>query len=616
MKPLSGLMFIPTMLLALCSSIPVTRLPYSAKADTRAYYYVANTSPPDDFLALRTAPSSLQGPRVEAMPNGTLLEVIEKRPDGWWFVRDVGTGKEGWALSGNRATAWIVCCTPDRGAGASGQVQTANAQSPSFDCSKARYPDEVAICRNPELAELDDVAAAAYAYLKSTRGRAFADEIGIPFWRLRQACQYDIACIRQRQIEALNSYQAAGAPVPMLRQSAQRTFGWNAEAAVPSSDPSSELHECRNSKDAADRIAHCSNVIAVSRGVPALVTAYNTRGLALVELGQFREAIDDFSFVIAREPNVAGYYDNRENAYRRSRMFNEALSDANKAIQLAPTYSFVFRSRANVYNDMGEYDLAVEDYSRAIRISPEDGGLFIDRGKTLRSQSKFDEAISDFSHALDLDTKWTAAYRERGLTYKQLGRTDDAISDLTKYAVLQPGDPDITLALSELEGPRPSPRIESPAIQPTTPLPTAPAPGVPSSPPPAASSGPTLVPLVEDGGTFAVPVTINGQLTLKFVVDSGASDVSIPADVVMVLLRTETITEADFLGKQTYRLADGSTLPSQQFTIRSLKIGDRVLENVIGSIAPVSGSLLLGQSFLSRFRSWSIDNERHALVLN
>jgi tetratricopeptide (TPR) repeat protein len=274
----------------------------------------------------------------------------------------------------------------------------ASAQSPSFDCNKARFPDELAICRNPELAELDNVAAAAHAYLKSTRGRAFADEIGIPFWRLRQACQYDAACIRQRQIEALNSYQAAGAPIPMLRQSApQQTFGWNAGAAAPSPDPSSELHECRNSKDAADRIAHCSNVIAVSRGVPALVTAHNTRGLALVEVGRFREAIDDFSFVIAREPNIAGFYDNRENAYRQSSMFNEALGDASKAILLAPTYSFPFRSRGNVYNDMGKYDLAVEDYSQAIRISPEDGGLFIDRGRILRSQSKFDDAISDFS---------------------------------------------------------------------------------------------------------------------------------------------------------------------------------------------------------------------------
>ena len=128
--------------------------------------------------------------------------------------------------------------------------------------------------------------------------------------------------------------------------------------------------------------------------------------------------------------------------------------------------------------------------------------------------------------------------------------------------------------------------------------------------------GLSAVPMIGDGGTFAVPVTINNQLTLQFVVDSGASDVSIPADVVMTLIRTGTITDGDFLGKQTYRLADGSTLPSQQFTIRSLKVGDRILENVIGSIAPVTGSPLLGQSFLSRFKSWSIDNERHALVLN
>jgi hypothetical protein len=125
----------------------------------------------------------------------------------------------------------------------------------------------------------------------------------------------------------------------------------------------------------------------------------------------------------------------------------------------------------------------------------------------------------------------------------------------------------------------------------------------------------TIVPMVSNGGTFRVPVTINGQLTLKFVIDSGAADVSVPADVVMTLLRTGTITDTDFLGKQTYKLADGSTVPSQQFVIRTLKVGDETLENVVGSIAPVAGGLLLGQSFLSRFNTWSIDNQRQALVL-
>jgi len=46
-----------------------------------------------------------------------------------------------------------------------------------------------------------------------------------------------------------------------------------------------------------------------------------------------------------------------------------------------------------------------------------------------------------------------------------------------------------------------------------------------------------------------------------------------------------------------------------------LKVGDIVLENVVGSVGSSNSSLLLGQSFLGRFKSWSIDNAKHELVL-
>jgi predicted aspartyl protease len=116
-------------------------------------------------------------------------------------------------------------------------------------------------------------------------------------------------------------------------------------------------------------------------------------------------------------------------------------------------------------------------------------------------------------------------------------------------------------------------------------------------------------------GILAVPVSINNAITLDFIIDSGASDVSIPADVVLTLMRAGTILPGDFLGERTYMLADGSTVPSATFRIRSLRVGDRQLADVTGSVAPVRGSLLLGQSFLRRFRSWSIDNWRQVLVL-
>jgi predicted aspartyl protease len=131
----------------------------------------------------------------------------------------------------------------------------------------------------------------------------------------------------------------------------------------------------------------------------------------------------------------------------------------------------------------------------------------------------------------------------------------------------------------------------------------------------SSSSGATLIPVKPRGGTYEVPVLINKAITLNFVIDSGASDVSIPADVVMTLLRSGTLQRSDFIGTKTYRLADGSTAPSTTFRIRSLTMNNVVIENVTGSIAPVAGELLLGQSFLGRFKSWSIDNAKQALVL-
>jgi clan AA aspartic protease (TIGR02281 family) len=103
-------------------------------------------------------------------------------------------------------------------------------------------------------------------------------------------------------------------------------------------------------------------------------------------------------------------------------------------------------------------------------------------------------------------------------------------------------------------------------------------------------------------------------ITLNFVVDSGAADVSLPADVVSTLLRTGTIQSSDFVGTQTYTLADGSQSLANTVFIRSLKIGDKVVENVRGSIAPANSPLLLGQSFLQRFKSWSVDNKNRQLL--
>ena len=138
----------------------------------------------------------------------------------------------------------------------------------------------------------------------------------------------------------------------------------------------------------------------------------------------------------------------------------------------------------------------------------------------------------------------------------------------------------------------------------------------PNRPVPTTQDGREVIPLVPDRGTFVVPVLINGVISLNFTVDSGASTVCIPSDVVSTLIRGNTLNiKRDFTGKTNYTLADGTVVPSQNFTIRSLKVGSNSIENVSGIIVPAKGSLLLGQSFLSRFKGWSVDNQRGVLIL-
>ena len=124
------------------------------------------------------------------------------------------------------------------------------------------------------------------------------------------------------------------------------------------------------------------------------------------------------------------------------------------------------------------------------------------------------------------------------------------------------------------------------------------------------------VPMTEEGGVYVVPVKFNDIITLNAIVDSGAADVSVPADVVSTLFRTKTISDGDFIGNKTYVLADGSEVPSPQFRIRSLKVGTKTLEDVEANVSSQKGLILLGQSFLRRFKSWSVDNQQHVLRLD
>lgn len=118
-------------------------------------------------------------------------------------------------------------------------------------------------------------------------------------------------------------------------------------------------------------------------------------------------------------------------------------------------------------------------------------------------------------------------------------------------------------------------------------------------------------------GVYSIPVKINNVLTLDFVLDLGASDVSISPDVFLVLLKTGTIDDNDFVGNKSYQLADGTVIKSDVVNIKMLTIGGINIENVTASIAKsINAPLLLGQSALKKLGSYRIDNDKKLLIID
>lgn len=126
----------------------------------------------------------------------------------------------------------------------------------------------------------------------------------------------------------------------------------------------------------------------------------------------------------------------------------------------------------------------------------------------------------------------------------------------------------------------------------------------------------TEVQLHTHGVNYTIPALVNNSLALEFYFDSGAADVTIPGHVFETLKKEGSIRPEDILGTETYVMANGAPRRTIIIRIRSLKVGSTVVENVRGSVAENAAPLLLGMSFLSHFKSWSVDNRTQVLKLN
>ncbi len=127
---------------------------------------------------------------------------------------------------------------------------------------------------------------------------------------------------------------------------------------------------------------------------------------------------------------------------------------------------------------------------------------------------------------------------------------------------------------------------------------------------------PEAIKMLKKGGVYYVPVTINDKINLDFVVDSGASDITLPYDVYRTLQRTNSISPGDIIGENTYIMANGQKEKSKVINLKKIKIGNIVINDVQASVSNhMDSMLLLGQSALQKIEPWRLDTKNHKFYI-
>ena len=112
--------------------------------------------------------------------------------------------------------------------------------------------------------------------------------------------------------------------------------------------------------------------------------------------------VSAYDEAIRLKPDFAEAYNNRGNAKTDLGQYEAAVADFDEAIRLQPDFANAYSNRGNAKADLGQYEAAVADYDEAIRLRPAYAAAYFRRGLAKVGLKIKDAARKDFEIALEL----------------------------------------------------------------------------------------------------------------------------------------------------------------------------------------------------------------------
>jgi tetratricopeptide (TPR) repeat protein len=170
-------------------------------------------------------------------------------------------------------------------------------------------------------------------------------------------------------------------------------------------------------------------------------TVYENRGLARSHLGNFEDAIADFTAALQAGVPLRGVqatvHCDRADAELSSKHFSAAVEDYSRYLTLS-NFDDPSRltHRARAYAGCGKTSEAIRDmttYLQLRTLKPKQRlGAYVYRSALFSKSKEYDKAISDLSSALQIEPDRTMIFRERAKLYDLVGKPALAEQDRAK----------------------------------------------------------------------------------------------------------------------------------------------------------------------------------------
>ncbi|MCM1502071.1 MAG: tetratricopeptide repeat protein [Bacteroidales bacterium] len=374
---------------------------------------------------------------------------------------------------------------------------------------------------------------------------------------------------------------------------------------------------------------------------PSDITAFRISS-CYEKMGNWKKAHEYIDKAIEMDPDYVSYRSTKANLYYYSGDFENAILEIDKCVEAEPETAFYYRRRGLFKANNGDFEGALEDYTSAIVLSPKTAYPYIHRGKIYLECGEEDKAKEDFNMCVAIDTlPGDASCAEYAYFY--LGQTEKAIEFMDRlleydedgylydaaclYSLM--GEREKALSYfrkalesgynnfnhircdSDLDNIRETDEFKELIAK------YAPEQFTSSSGEETDSAGyverVVEVPFVRANGVTKVKCSING-LPLQFILDTGASTVSISSLEATFMYKNDYLTSKDIVGKSTFVDANGDISVGTVINLSNVTFAGLELEDVRATVVSNDKApLLLGQTVLSRLGKVEIDYEANVI---